>query len=142
MAIKYFESFAKELGDEEIKRYFLSEIHEVLVEVSRLVWDSDHHEHILGLDPTYIEAKDPLICRDEYTEALKALQVNILLYTSLSLLCSSIWSCGVMLLMCFPCYCQLTSCIFFKEICKLQTRFPCLPGQREAPHYSESAPSS
>lgn len=142
MAIKYFDSLAQELGVEEIKRYFLSEIHEVLVEVTRFVWDPPHHEELLGLSPTCIEAKDPFISRDKYTEALEALQVNRLLCANLSLLGSFIWPCRVLLLMCFLSFRQLTQFIVFKECCKLQIRFPCLHGQGKASYYSESAPSS
>lgn len=77
-ACKQYESIFSQLNAEKIRNLLSTRIDEVLFEITRLVWDSSHHEDLLGLDHSTMEPMIPFISSEEYSAAFKHLQRTIM----------------------------------------------------------------
>lgn len=63
------------LGLDKVKHLTLLKIDDILIELTKLVWDPTHHEVILKLDPSSTPPRPPYISYDDYLASLKYLQV-------------------------------------------------------------------
>ncbi|XP_034246355.1 serine-protein kinase ATM isoform X2 [Thrips palmi] len=62
------------LGLDRVKDLALAKIEDILIELTKLVWDPPRHEVMLGLDPKSTPPRPPYISQDDFTSSLKYLQ--------------------------------------------------------------------
>lgn len=67
--------FTSTIGLDRVKNLALLKIDNILIELTKLVWDPHRHEEILRLDPTSTPPSLPCISYDEYAASLRYLQV-------------------------------------------------------------------
>lgn len=78
--------FTSVVGLDRVKDLALLKIQDILIELTKLVWDPCRHEVMLGLDPSSTPPRPPYISYDDYIASLKHLQefnqidVDLLVY--------------------------------------------------------------